>query len=259
MLKIGLKLWSTNLNYISVAGDLFDCKMFDYIELFVVPYSLETMPRWKELSIPYVLHAPHSAVGLNIADSSRRDANLALVKQVEDFFYALSPAFVIFHPGVEGDLQESILQLRSFGDRFPGMYQKVVIENNPRVGLADERCLGASPEEIRLLLDGTKRGFCLDFSHATCYSVSAKKEWKEEIAKFIKLRPQIYHLCDGFFSEKDAHEHLGKGNFDLSYLVGFTEADSRITLETNNSSKNLQEFIDDVGFLKALASSGDDL
>lgn len=255
MRKIGLKLWSTNVDYIYAAADLYRRNMFDYLELFTVPGSTETLPLWKKLGVPYVLHAPHSAAGLNVSDSSSRNTNLTLVEQVEEFFHALSPAFVIFHPGEDGDLRESIFQIRAFGVRFPKVYQKVVIENNPKIGLEGQKCIGASPEEIRLLLEGTGRGFCLDFSHAACYSVSAKKEWKEELAKFSTLGPQMYHLCDGFFSEKDNHQHLGEGEFDLTYLVGLIGRNSHITLETNCASKNLQEFINDAEFLRTLINS----
>lgn len=254
MPKIGLKLWSTNLNYISVARDLFARKVFDYIELFIVPGSLETIVRWKELGVPYILHAPHSVAGFNPADPSIRDSNLGIVKQVDAFFLALSPAFVIFHPGLDGDQREALFQFRSFEDMVPLMYSKVVIENKPQVGLRGERCLGASPEEMRFLLNGTERGFCFDFGHAVCYAVAAGKDWKEVVAEFLMLDPAVYHLCDGFFSIKDAHEHLGSGEFDLSYLIGLVRKDKYLTLETKKDNPDtLDDFVQDVEKMRSYA------
>jgi len=256
MPKIGLKLWSTNLKYMPAARDLFERKMFDYIELFTVLGSQETISQWKELGIPFVLHAPHSTAGLNPADRDQREANIESVRQLARFFDALSPAFVIFHPGVGGGIEESILQFRSFGERFPLMYQKIIIENKPLVGLRDEKCLGASPEEMLFLLDGTGRGLCLDFGHAICYSVAAAKDWKAVVADFLAMRPAMYHFCDGLFSVKDDHRHLGTGKFDLPYLFGLIERDKRITLETNKDhSELLDDFLQDVQRLRVYAGN----
>jgi deoxyribonuclease IV len=254
MFKIGLKLWTTNLHYIQAAQDLFARKVFDYIELFTVPGSLDTILRWKETNIPCVLHAPHSFAGLNPADPSKRDSNMKLVRQVDEFFRVLSPVFVIFHPGLEGDLKEAISQLQSFGDRFPEMYQKVVIENKPQISLRGENCLGASPTEMRSLLDNTRRGLCLDFGHAICYSVAVKRDWRKVIDEFLAMNPVMYHLCDGFLSIKDAHEHLGSGEFDLPYLIRRMEQDKPVSLETRKDSMDsLDDFIEDVRILRQYA------
>jgi len=251
MTKIGLKLWSTNLDYIPAVQDLFGRKVFNYIELFVVPGSLETMSRWKELGIPYVLHAPHSVAGFNPADPAKRHSNLEIVKQVEVFFHALSPEFLIFHPGLDGDPKEAVFQFRSFESRNPRMHQKVILENKPLVGLRGERCLGASPEEMQFLLHGTKYGFCLDFGHAICYSVAARKIWKNVMAEFLTMDPAIYHLCDGFYSAEDAHESLGSGKFDLPYLVGLIGQEKHVTLETPKTHPALlDDFLTDVQRLR---------
>jgi len=238
-MKIGLKLWSTNIQYIPAARDLFARKVFDYIELFIVPGSAKTMPLWKALGVPYILHAPHSVYGFNPADPACRDANLGMVKQVEDFFYALSPAFVIFHPGLDGDQREAVFQFRSFESRDPLMYEKIIIENKPQVGLRGGRCLGASPEEIRFLMAGTGSGFCLDFGHAICYSIAAGKGWKDVLAEFLMMAPAVYHLYDGFYSPEDTHRHLGTGEFDLPYLIGLIGLEKYATLETGKEHLDL--------------------
>ncbi len=253
-MKIGLKLWSTNTQRIPVARDLFVRKVFDYIELFVVPGSGKTIPLWKALGIPYILHAPHSVAGFNPADPSCRDTNLEMVKQAEEFFYALLPEFVIFHPGLDGDQREAVFQFRTFESQAPSMYEKVFIENKPQVGLRGERCLGASPEEIRFLMSGTGRGFCLDFGHAICYSISAGKGWKDVLADFLTMDPAVYHLCDGFYSPKDGHEHLGAGEFDLPYLIGLIGPGKHVTLETGKEHLDLlDDFERDVQRLREYA------
>jgi len=130
MPKIGLKIWSTNLQYIPIAQELFLKKIFDYIELFAVPQSLETIALWQQLSIPYIIHAPHSYAGLNPSDADSRKSNIVLVGQVEKFFDALSPEYVIFHPGIKGELQESINQFYSFKESFPRMFERCLLKIN---------------------------------------------------------------------------------------------------------------------------------
>ncbi len=119
MFKIGLKLWSTNLNYIPQAKALHARGIFDYIELFVVPGSGHVIREWGALDAPYVLHAPHSYGGLNPADKSRRAENLGLVREVAGFVDALRPSKVIFHPGILYTLDEAIFQLKTFQRDFP--------------------------------------------------------------------------------------------------------------------------------------------
>ena len=250
-MKIGLKLWSTNEHYIPVARDLFTHKVFDYIELFMVPGSMATIPRWKELGISYVLHAPHSGMGLNPANPGLRDTNIEMVSQVDTFFSALSPDFVIFHPGVNGDLEESISQFHFFGERFPRMHQKVVIENNPQLGLNNEKCLGAIPAEIRKLSQDTGLGFCFDFVHAICSAQSNNLEWEAVAKDFLSLLPVIYHVSDSHYAEKDLHKHLGEGELDLLKIFKMLPADCLVTLETpKNSQNDLDDFTKDAEFFR---------
>jgi deoxyribonuclease IV len=256
MLKIGLKLWSTNLHYLSEVRDLFSREVFDYIELFIVPGSVSTILDWQQLSIPFVLHAPHSAVGLNFAKPALRVHNLELVRQVDDFFTALSPAWVIFHPGADGDLGEAILQFRSFGEHYPLMYRKAVIENKPSCGLNDEVCLGHSPDEVRQLCQGTGLGFCFDIAHAIYYACAAHLEWEKATKDFLLLDPVIFHMSDGYYTKKDAHRHLTHGELDLPGIIGMLPPDCLVTIETpKDSHTDLRDFERDVEVFRKYAAS----
>ena len=51
MYKLGLKLWSINTGfYYEEAKKLYAQGIFDYIELYVVPDTLDTLPKWKNRS-----------------------------------------------------------------------------------------------------------------------------------------------------------------------------------------------------------------
>lgn len=59
MFRYGLKLFSTNANYVAEAERLYKENIYDYIELYAEPNSYKKFIQlWKNLEIPYVIHAP---------------------------------------------------------------------------------------------------------------------------------------------------------------------------------------------------------
>ena len=98
-IHIGLKVWSTNRFYLKPITDLKAKGFFDYIELFVNLRSLpEDVQLWKELDVPYLIHAPHSAVGLNLGDKNNEEKNRSLIEKVKVFEDELNALKIIFHP-----------------------------------------------------------------------------------------------------------------------------------------------------------------
>ena len=75
----GLKLWSTNDYYIEDAKKLYESGIYDYIELYTVPDSFcNFIKYWKELKIPFILHAPHYQSGINWGIKENRLTNMKL-------------------------------------------------------------------------------------------------------------------------------------------------------------------------------------
>lgn len=64
----------------------------------------------------------------------------------------------------------------------------------------------------------------------------------------------MYHLTDGDFkSVYDRHFNYGEGDFPLSELFGLIPEGQMITNEAKKSSQdNLDDFVADVNFIKAL-------
>jgi deoxyribonuclease IV len=247
-LKIGLKLWSTNRHYIRQALDLYNQGRFSYIELFVEPHSEDFLNEWKSLRIPFVLHAPTSYTGLNFSDSRFFETNVSLVSAVAMYSCVLNPNYVIFHPGILGTIEETIRQINSMKRRFPQVFNVGLIENKPKVGLKDERCIGYAPPQIKRLMNDTGMGFCLDFGHAICAAAAERCFWKEYIDSFIELYPQLFHLSDGHVSSvKDEHLHLKEGDFDIPWIVSRIPEDGMVSLETRKDSlKDLNDFRNDI-------------
>ncbi len=250
-MNFGLKLWSTNDYYIKSALELFKKKQFDYIELYIVPGSVDSIPDWEELNIPFILHAPHSLSGLNPSIESCEIRNFELIAEIEEYRKVLNPEFIIFHPGIDGTLEETIRQFCEIRNKFPEIHKCLLVENKPALGLNGENCIGSSPHEIAWIIQKIGSGFCLDIGHAICSANSSKSYWHDVISDFLRLDPTMFHLSDSdIHSEKDAHRNFGSGTFELSEILEQIPEDARITIETEKSSKdNLDDFERDVKYL----------
>lgn len=248
MYKLGLKLWSINKNYIKPAQKLYEKKLFDYIELFAVPNSYnEYINLWKSLDIPYVIHAPHFTVGLNLAKKEMLNSNLLLAAEAIKYADKLAAKFIIFHPGIDGDLNQTVFQLNKIND------PRILIENKPYF-TNDKKfiCNGYSPQDIEFVLKMTNLGFCFDIGHAICSANAQNIEPFDYLLKFNNLKPKMYHLSDGK-GLMDDHLHLGAGMFDLGKIINFILPNSLISLETEKKfSDNLDDFEQDIWYFRNL-------
>ena len=252
MYKIGLKLWSINTDYYyDEAIRLYNNGMYDYIELYVVPNTTDTIEKWKKLDIPFTLHAPHFLHEVNLADESKFDYNMQIYKQVSNFADELNAKYIIFHGGIDGNVKETAKQLASFND------PRALIENKPMIALPNkmggEFCRGYNPNEIRLIKETAKCGFCLDFGHAICSANSQKIDVYKYCRDFMQFEPNMFHLTDleDITSPYDSHLHLGTGELDLNKILSMIPPKSIITFETNkNSKENLSDFEEDMKCLQ---------
>jgi len=248
----GLKLHSINTDsYYKEAQKLYKQHIFDYIELFVVPNSLEKLKIWKQFNVPYIIHAPYFSYGFNLADFDNYNNNVKIYKEVKEFADELNAKYIIFHGGVGGNCKETIRQLKLFNEK------RALIENKPFVAYEylgkDYKCIGYSPEEIKIIKEKTGCGFVLDFGHAICSANSQKKDIYEYCNQFNQLKPEMYHLTDSkdIQSPYDDHSHLGKGTMDLSIVSNMISDNSIITVETKKDySDNLNDFKEDIAILK---------
>ena len=260
MYGIGLKIWSTNTGPLAAAAErLFKEGVFGYIELFAVPESLATLPEWKRLheacGIPFVIHNAHSARGFNPAKAELAERNREIFAETKAFADALEAEHVIFHGGTDGDVGETIRQLKAFGEK------RALIENKPFVPLPNPLgvmfCRGATVGELERIIDETGCGFCLDVGHAVCAANSQGFEpyaFVSELAR--RFRPAMFHLSDvtDMTSVHDAHPHLGTGELDILRICReIFPANAKISIETvRDSLENLDDFRRDVEYLRQL-------
>jgi deoxyribonuclease IV len=247
--KFGLKLWSTNKQYIQEAIRLYKNGWYDYIELFAVPNSYsEYINLWKQLTIPYLIHAPHFSCGLNLAKKEAFKSNMQMAADALRFADDLGANVIIFHPGIDGDINETVHQLHQIKD------SRIVVENKPYYALNNLICNGYSPEEIKFVMDNTGVGFCFDIGHAI-YSANAQKiDPVEYLKRFNGLGPKLYHVCDGDWNGVyDEHKHFGDGSFNFEKIVPLFSAECLMSLETEKSHvDSLKDFEGDVVYVRSL-------
>lgn len=253
MYKRGLKLWSINTDYYyDEAIRLYNDGIFDYIELYVVPESVETLEKWKKLlPIPFIIHNSHFAQGFNLAKNEKAERNREIYEQTKLFADELNAKYIIFHGGIDGDIKETAKQLASFNE------PRALIENKPFVALPNKMggnyCRGYNVDEIKQVMDTANCGFCLDFGHAICAGNSLAKDVYEYCEEFLQLNPKMYHLTDleDITSPYDTHLHLGMGELNFNQIFDMIERDRCITFETvKNSKTDLNDFVEDMKWLK---------
>lgn len=252
MRKFGLKLWSTNTGYYyEEAKRLYADGVFHYIELYIVPDTMETIEKWRilheEFGILINLHAPHFMHGVNLAKADKRDENFRVYGQVKQFADALDVEYIIFHGGIDGNIEETVKQLKFFGE------PRAVLENKPFRAIPNKMggvfCRGATFDEIKYVLDEVQCGFCLDFGHAICSANSQKIDKWEFIERLNDFAPAVYHLTDlkDVNSEYDSHIHVGFGSMDIKKALEFVSENRILTVETEKNFKdNLNDFEGDI-------------
>lgn len=261
-MKIGLKLWSVNTDsYLREARRLYAERVFDYLELYIVPGSQSTLPLWKalqdELTLPFAIHAPHSAHGVNLADAAKRESNAKAFDEVRLFADQLDAKHIIVHGGAyphpsgvspENAIEELVFQLKTLNDA------RILVENKPflPIGDAPVRLVGSTPAEIRRVIAAVGCGFCLDIDHAIASANAHSADWRAWIDGFLSLHPAMFHLSDmQTGSQTDQHLHFGDGTLPIKEILSRLPTDATLSIETKKDSNiDLEDFQRDASHLK---------
>ncbi len=251
-LNLGLKLFSSNFNYLKEAAKLYRLRYYSFIELYIVPGTFnKSIKEWEKVGVPYIIHAPHFAHGLNLSKREFFPQNKILLSETVKFTDVLGAKYIILHPGSGGECEETIGQINKLYDK------RFLVENKPFIGLNEKRCIGASYQELGKIIRQCRTGFCLDVSHAIKNAFCNDLEPYDYLSKLISLRPKVVHVCDGDTNGcYDKHLNMGKGNFEWNKIFkALSESGNLgklpITVETpKKSKKNLNDFIRDVKFIR---------
>ena len=249
MFRVGLKLWSTNTDhYLREAVKLYAARVCDYLEIYFVPGSLETVSAWKAAGVPCIVHAPHSAHGVNLASPEAERDNMAVFADVRRFADGLSADVIIAHGGVLGSAEEAARQLKLVGDG------RLLVENKPYFPIdgTPRRLAGSTPGEIARIRAESGCGFCFDVGHAVASANAHGADWRDFVEAFLAQAPKMYHLSDiDTASTVDQHLHLGGGNLPIGEILGKIPPDSALSIETvKDSAFDLADFRRDAEWLR---------
>ena len=205
--------------------------------------------KWKELNIPYDIHAPHSLHNLNLSLSEYENYNFVKYEEVKKYADELEASAIVFHGGSNGDVSETAKQIKSFND------DRIIIENKPykhKNAIESEYFVGSKIDEIQYIINESNCGFCLDIGHAIASANFQNIEPYSYIAKFIDFNPKRIHLSDININSKfDEHLNFGVGTLNFIKVISMLRDDIPITIETIKSSKyNLDDFAKDALYLK---------
>lgn len=248
MVKYGLKLWSTNEGYIPQAKRLYEQRVYDYIELYVLPGSYDRyIKMWQALDIPIIIHCTHFMHGFNLANEEKLQNNLRIFAEVKSFCDELKSKCIIFHPGMKGTLESAIEQTKLMKD------ERLLVENKPYISMYGDRCRGSSYEELEAIITSCKVGFCLDIPHAINAAFHLKEDIYKYIEKMLRLSPKILHISDGNVKAiHDEHLNIGEGDYDftkIKKIISLSDADY-VTLETRKSNMEFTDFVEDLKKIK---------
>lgn len=260
MRNLGIKIWTRdvvkNINFFNQAVKAAKEGKFDYIELFVFPNSYEascTTIEKEMKGIKTIIHNSHSAYGFDAGDKDAFENNLHDINDSKKFADMLGAEIIIVHAGCGNtpeNIEETIRQFKLFGDK------RIAVENMAYLCNESRKIQhGVFPEQIKQIKEQAGCKFCLDFSHATCAANYYQRNPLEEIKKYQELKPDMYHICDGFSDEiYDKHKHFGTGNYDLAFLVNQIIADNAyVTMETGEKPPvDIQPWLDDRDYFRAL-------
>ncbi len=248
-IQLGLKLGSVNQQYSNEIDRLYRASSFAYMELFALPESYtSTIDYWRQFDFPFVIHAPHTAAGMNLADPQARAANRIKIEETLRFADALDARYIIFHSGMDGSIVETVQQLKAYTD------DRFLLENKPYRGVVGGVCVGSGYSDLQIALQELGCGFCFDFGHGVCAANSLGEDPVAFIRQMLTLEPALYHLTDGdYSSEIDMHLHYGEGSFPLKEFLHFVADGAMVTNESiKNSRESLGDFEEDVRYLSCL-------
>ena len=253
MSLFGLKLGIHEEELSRRAGELWRDGRFDFLELYAsTPIDSSTVALWDWYDGKLVVHAPHSGSGFNFARRDMKESNFQTLHDLSAITERLAPALVVFHPGLDGPMEEGLGQLAEMRRLYPELHRIMLLENKPRLGIHGENCLGASPEEMRTLLESVGCGLCLDVRHAFAYASWAGLDWRGVIDDFVSCNPLLWHAADGLVADcVDSHLHIGAGDMPWREIAEWWSAADMITLEcVKRPEALLADFLDDLAVLR---------
>lgn len=192
----------------------------------------------KNFSKPIVIHAEHDSFGINPADKNLYKKNLESINFAINLANKTNARKIIVHPGNMDNKncskEQAIHFIKSLKDK------RIIIENLS--DCSNSLCTGS--EGIKEFMNTTDSGFCLDISHCIVSSNQLGLDYKKMIKKFIKLKPNHYHISgQNTNSKTDNHYSFSdkNSNIPIKEILKLFPKDAEITLEVTTDVEKTKE------------------
>lgn len=205
-------------------------KFSDFIEVMATPgFNPKHKPKAK-----FTIHAPHDYWSFNPADSRLTTHNQKLLDHTIKVADKFKAKVIVLHAGLLKNKHCSEDNALNFLKKVKD--PRIIIENQ-----CHNHPLNDTPEKLKRFTKELGRRICFDFSHASVTAHRLKIKHETYWNKFLKLKPKYFHVCDGFYDQKDNHLDIGKGKFNLQFIkkaIGNTQAALEVKTHTIPSYKN---------------------
>jgi len=224
-MKIGIKSYDyvQELEYFKDKADFFE----------IMAVEGRDYSGFKNFKMPFVIHSQHAIFGINNANKEIYQKNLDSFNYASKVADMLGAKKIVVHPGnIENNNcseNNSINFVKSLKDK------RVIIENMPQ-----EKALCHTPEQLKEFVSKAGCGICFDINHAITTAQNLKKDYKEFIKDFVKLKPIHFHLGGHKFTGKD-HLCFADSELDLKEILSLLPKDAEITLETSKDIEKTKE------------------
>lgn len=212
MIKYWIKLWSTNLDYFENALTRYNNNEFDFIELYIIPWSFNEDQLKILKKIPISLHWPHSMQGFNPINP---DINCEEIwdNDIQPFINFFNPPEIILHPELWDDFDVLKRRLLYFNNN------KILIENMPKIPLQgfDWEFYGYTIDQLKCI-HNLWCEICLDFWKATKSAISQKLDPFNFIRKIIDLFKPIYFHISWFDLKSIYDQHNDIKELNMQFL-----------------------------------------
>lgn len=253
-MKIGLKIWSNNLDRTKQILDFKNKNLYDYIEIYSVPETDNNIFAWKEFCTDFIVHAPHSPSGVNFGDHNKKFYNKKMFDVAKRYADGLNSNKIIIHACA--DLNDGTAIFEEVADQIHDLNDnRIIIENEPFCGISGQKFYFGGAFPIEKIIKDLGIDFCLDISHAICSANYFDINFEYYLSLLEKLNPIMYHCCDGISGKfTDSHMSLGSGNYDFDLIFKILKSGKYITLETGNNS-GFCNFENDYSILRKIHSN----
>ena len=197
----------------------------------------------RKYKLPIVVHAEHHKQGSNPCDPNCK-TNLESIRNSQRIADSVNGKKIILHPGKlwgeDSSIQHSIKFVKAIKDN------RILMEN--MIVNKELKAPCADPEEMKMYLEETGKGFIFDLAHAMISANYKGVDQIDYIKKFLKLKPLHFHISgQDIKSLHDEHSALHECDIDWKEILKLYPKDAEVTMEV---SMDIQKTAKDLDLIR---------